>query len=164
MTLASEASDVPAAAPRSGWAKVFDGIATIAGLALRFALAIPFFLSGLTKWAGETFFDKVQSMVALELAPSTQYLFENEFKLNVFGTAYDFPYPEISAYASAFAEIVFPILLVLGLATRFAALGLLGMAVVIFLVYPDTWRAEQLPWAAMALATRRSTRSPVWWP
>ena len=122
MTMASDVSAAPAAAPRSGWAKLSDGIGTIAGLALRFALAIPFFLSGLTKWAGDTFADKIQSVIFLELAPSTPYLFENEYKLNVFGTTYDFPYPEISAYAAALAEVILPILLVLGLATRFAAL------------------------------------------
>jgi putative oxidoreductase len=135
------ASDAPAATTHGGWARLLDFLGTIASLALRFALAIPFFKSGLTKWSG-----------FLELSPSTPYLFANEYKLNIFGTAYDFPYPEISGYAAAVGEIVLPVLLMIGLATRFAALGLLGMAGVIFLVFPHTWANEQLPWAAMALA------------
>ena len=49
------------------------------------------------------------------------------------------------------AEIVLPILLVLGLGTRFAALGLLAMTAVIQLTVPDGWANFHLPWAAMAL-------------
>jgi putative oxidoreductase len=47
---------------------------------------------------------------------------------------------------------VLPILLVLGLFTRFAALGLLGMTAVIeIFVYPDAWVTHGL-WAASFLA------------
>jgi putative oxidoreductase len=107
---------------------------------LRVALAIPFFRSGLTKWDG------------LSLSPSALYLFENEFKLHIFGAAYDFPAPALAALGSATGEILFPILLVLGLATRFAALGILAMTAIIQLVVPDGWLAYHLPWAAMATA------------
>ncbi len=106
----------------------------------RIALAIPFFRSGLTKWDG------------LSLSSSATYLFENEFKLHVFGAAYDFPMPAVAAHASATGEIVLPILLVLGLATRFAAVGILVMTAVIQLVVPDGWLTYHLPWAAMAFA------------
>jgi putative oxidoreductase len=54
--------------------------------------------------------------------------------------------------ASALGETILPILLVLGLATRWAALGLLVMTAVIELVVPDGWANFHLPWAAMALA------------
>jgi putative oxidoreductase len=56
------------------------------------------------------------------------------------------------AHVTGVAEIVLPILLVIGLFTRFAALGLFAMTFVIFLVYPAQWPNEQLPWAAMALS------------
>ena len=56
------------------------------------------------------------------------------------------------ATLSATGEIVFPMLLVFGLATRFAALGTLGMTAIIFLTYPEHWPSEGLPWAAMSLA------------
>ena len=44
-----------------------------------------------------------------------------------------------------------PILLVLGLGTRFAALGILCMTAIIQLTVPDGWANFHLPWAAMAL-------------
>ena len=49
------------------------------------------------------------------------------------------------------AEITLPILLVLGLGTRFVALGLLIMTGVIQLVAPDGWSNFHLPWAGLAL-------------
>jgi putative oxidoreductase len=107
---------------------------------LRIALAIPFFRSGLTKWDG------------LSLSPAALYLFENEFKLHLFGAAYDFPLPALAATGAAMGEIIFPILLVLGLGTRLAALGILAMTIVIQLTVPDGWLTYHLPWAAMALA------------
>lgn len=142
MTIASETSVAPAPAETHGAAaKLFDVIGTIASLALRFALGLPFFYSGLTKWDG-----------FLQLSSTANFLFGSEYKLNIFGTAYPFPFPDVSAYAAGLGEIVLPVLLFIGLATRFAALGCLAMAAVIFLVYPHTWLGEQLPWSAMALA------------
>ncbi len=114
--------------------------ALVAPPLLRIAIAIPFFRSGLTKWDG------------LQLSSSATYLFANEFKLHIFGAAYPFPFPTAAAYASASGEIVFPILLVLGLATRFAAAGILLMTLVIQLVEPGGWLTYHLPWAAMAFA------------
>jgi putative oxidoreductase len=49
-------------------------------------------------------------------------------------------------------EITLPILLVLGLGTRLAALGILAMTAVIQLVVPDGWVNFHLYWAAIALA------------
>lgn len=91
-----------------------------APLLLRVALAVPFFKSGLTKWEG-----------FLSLSPAAQFLFEDEFKLHVFGQTYGFPVPELFAWGDAVAEIVLPIFLIIGLATRFSALGLLVMTAVI---------------------------------
>lgn len=108
---------------------------------LRIALAVPFLRSGLTKWDG-----------FLSLSPSAAYLFEEEFKLHVFGGIYDFAAPIAVAHVTGLAEIAFPALLVLGLGTRFAALGLLVMTGVIQLVVPDGWANFHLPWAAMAIA------------
>ena len=108
---------------------------------LRIALAVPFFRSGLTKW------DDV-----LVLAPSASFLFEEEFKLHIFGQTYDFPAPELLAPVTAAAEVMLPVLLVIGLATRFSAFGLLVMTGVIQLVLPVGWANFHLPWAAMALA------------
>jgi putative oxidoreductase len=113
----------------------------IAPIMLRIALALPFFRSGLTRWDG-----------VLSISPATLYLFENQFKLHVFGAAYDFPAPDTLALLVAAAEITLPVLLVLGFATRFAALGLLGMTCVIQLVFPDGWANFHLYWASLAMA------------
>ena len=56
------------------------------------------------------------------------------------------------ATLSAIGEVGFPVLLVLGLGTRYAALGLLGMTAIIQLTVPDGWANFHLPWASMALA------------
>jgi putative oxidoreductase len=114
---------------------------SLALLTLRFALAVPFFRSGLTKWDG-----------FLSITPGTRFLFANEFKLHIFGQAYAYPFPLLMAWAASIGEIVLPVLLVVGLFTRFAALGLLVMTVIIQLTIPAGWANFHLPWAAMALA------------
>lgn len=108
---------------------------------LRIALAVPFFKSGLTKWSG-----------FLSLSPAAVFLFEDEFKLHIFGQVYDLPAPQLLAPMVATAEIVLPTLLVVGLATRFSALGLLAMTGIIQLVVPEGWANFHLPWAALAVA------------
>lgn len=115
--------------------------AIAAPLFLRGALALPFFKSGLTKWDG-----------FLSLSPAASFLFEEEFKLHILGQVYDLPAPDMLAFASGSAEIIFPILLILGLGTRFSALGLLGMTAVIQLIVPDGWANFHLPWTTMAIA------------
>jgi putative oxidoreductase len=107
---------------------------------LRLALAVPFFQSGRLKWDG-----------FLQLSDTAVYLFESEFKLHLPGGPYDFPVPAVVAFLSGCGEVVLPVLLVLGLGTRFAALGLLLMTVVIQLTVPGGWPLH-LTWAAMALA------------
>ncbi|GHA16916.1 hypothetical protein GCM10007989_10140 [Devosia pacifica] len=119
--------------------------AALALFALRVALAVPFFRSGLTKWDG-----------FLTLAPSQAYLFANEFKLHILGTAYDYPAPTAAAFLAGLGEIILPILLVLGLGTRFAALGILVMTAIIQLTIPSGWANFHLPWAAMALVLMHS--------
>ena len=109
-------------------------------LALRVALAVPFYRSGLTKWDG-----------FLQLSGGARYLFTQEFKLHILGAEYAYPAPILSAHLAGIAEIVLPILLVLGLGTRFAALALLVMTAVIQITVPEGWANFHLPWAAMAL-------------
>lgn len=115
--------------------------ATIAPPVLRIALAVPFFKSGLTRWDG-----------FLQLSPSTIYMFQEMFQLHIFGGQYPIPAPVVVAHLVAVAEITLPILLVLGFATRLAALALLIMTGVIQLVDPTGWANFHLPWASIALA------------
>lgn len=108
---------------------------------LRIALAVPFFKSGLTKWDG-----------FLSLSPKAIFMFSDMFKLHLVGHAYAFPVPTVFAWVDGLAEIVLPILLVIGLATRFSALGLLVMTGFIQLVVPEGWANFHLPWASLAVA------------
>jgi putative oxidoreductase len=107
---------------------------------LRIALALPFLRSGLTRWDG------------FSISFGTLYLFEEQFKLHILGGVYDLPAPDLLATLVAVAEIVLPILIIAGLATRLAALGLLVMTGVIQLVFPEGWANFHLNWAAMAVA------------
>lgn len=106
---------------------------------LRIALATPFWRSGINKWDG-----------FLQLNDVAVLLFSTEFKLHLPGGPYSFPAPEATAFLVGSAEILFPILLVLGLATRLAASALLVMTLVVELTVPDGWPVH-VTWAAMAL-------------
>ena len=110
-------------------------------LALRFALAVPFWRSGLTKWDG-----------FLTVSFGAKQLFAEEFKLHILGAEIPYPAPELVATVSAVAEVGLPVVLVLGFGARYAALGLLTMTAIIQLTIPDGWANFHLPWAAMALA------------
>ncbi len=110
-------------------------------LLLRLAIAIPFWRSGLTKWDG-----------FLSLSSGARYLFTEEFRLHIFGQALAYPAPLTMAFLAGLGEVVLPVLLVLGLGTRFAALGILAMTVIIQLTVPDGLVNFHLPWFAMALA------------
>jgi putative oxidoreductase len=108
-------------------------------LVLRVALAVPFWRSGILKWSG-----------FLQLNDTAVLLFSDEFKLHLPGGPYSFPAPELMAFMSGSVEILAPIFLVLGLATRFAALALLAMTCIVELTVPGGWPVH-ITWAAMAL-------------
>ena len=112
---------------------------SLAQLVMRVALAVPFWRSGILKWDG-----------FLQLSDTAVTLFTDEFMLHLPGGPYHFPMPAVMAFFSGSAEVILPVLLVLGLATRFAALGLLAMTAVVELTVPDGWPVH-LTWAAMAL-------------
>jgi len=99
----------------------------------RVAIATIFWRSGRTKVDGW-----------LHVSDSAIELFRTEYRLPLLP-------PEIAAHLAAYAEHAFPVLLVLGLFTRGAALALLGMTGVIELfVYPDAWPTH-LSWAGLLL-------------
>jgi putative oxidoreductase len=108
-------------------------------LVMRIALGVPFWKSGILKWNG-----------FLQLSDTAVTLFTDEFMLHLPGGPYHYPAPTVMAFLSGCGEVTFPILLVLGLATRFAALGLLFMTVIVELTVPDGWPIH-ITWAAMAL-------------
>jgi len=108
-------------------------------LVLRLALSVPFWRSGILKWHG-----------FLQLNDTAIALFTDEFQLHLPGGPYAFPAPAVVAFLSACGEVGFPVLLVLGFGTRFAALGLFLMTCVIELTVPYGWPIH-ITWAAMAL-------------
>jgi len=112
---------------------------SVVQLVLRLALAVPFWRSGILKWSG-----------FLKLNDTAVTLFSDEFMLHLPGGPYHFPVPAVMAFLSGCGEILFPVLLVLGLGTRFAALGLVFMTVIVELTVPDGWPIH-ITWAAMAL-------------
>lgn len=108
-------------------------------LLLRLALAVPFWKSGILKWDG-----------FLKLSDVAVTLFTDEFMLHLPGGPYPFPAPAVVAFLSGCGEVMLPVLLVLGLGTRFAAIGLVLMTCIIELTVPDGWPVH-LTWLAMAM-------------
>ena len=119
---------------------------TLVALLARFAIAAVFWQSGQTKVEGLVI-DLVAGTFQLglpRLAPTTVPLFAEEYRLPLLP-------PELAAYLAASAEHLFPVLLLFGLATRFSALALLGMTLVIQLfVYPGAYPTHAT-WAACLL-------------
>jgi putative oxidoreductase len=102
---------------------------TLLALPLRFAVATVFWSSGQTKIASWD---------------ATLSLFEDEYKVPLLP-------PDVAAHFGTAIELSTPVLLVLGLASRAAALVLLGMTTIIeVFVYPQAWPTH-IQWAAMLL-------------
>jgi len=75
---------------------------------------------------------------------TTILLFENEYSVPILP-------PVLAAYMATAVEIVGPVMLVLGLGTRFAAAAMLGMTLVIqIFVYPNAY-PDHLLWAGPLL-------------
>jgi len=115
-------------------------------LLARFSIAAVFWKSGQTKVEGFAI-DLVEGRFELgwpRLSDSAVDLFRDEYRLPLIS-------PELGATLAALGEHVLPLLLLLGLGTRFAALGLLVMTAVIqLLVYPAAYPAHGV-WAAVLL-------------
>ena len=126
--ITSSQSQPPMAAPFGRVIRWVDRVPyTILAIPLRLAVATVFWNSGTTKLANWN---------------TTLELFTDEYKLPLLP-------PELAAYMAATIELTAPVLLVLGLLTRPAALVLLGMTTLIeVFVYPQAWPTH-IQWAAM---------------
>jgi putative oxidoreductase len=115
--------------------RALDGyLAPIADLAVRLWVANAFFKSGLTKIASWD---------------STVLLFTYEYQVPLLA-------PETAAYLGTVTELVFPILLGVGLAGRPAALVLFAFNIVAVISYPGLMEAglqEHLVWGLLLLVT-----------
>ena len=123
---------------RARWNAIARGLSRlithdVLALGSRLGIAAIFFLSGRTKVEG-----------FLGVTDGAYELFRSEYKLPLVP-------PEIAAHVAAYAEHLFPLLLLLGLGTRLSALALLGMTLTIqIFVYPDAWPTH-LSWAVLLL-------------
>lgn len=101
-------------------------------LVARVAAADVFWRSGQTKVDG------------WQITETTLDLFREEYRVPLLP-------PEVAAYMAAIQEHLFSVLLLIGFASRFSALGLLGMTAVIQLfIYPANY-PDHLLWAAALL-------------
>jgi putative oxidoreductase len=128
-TNSSHALPAPLEALRQAYLRLERVPYTVLAIPLRLAVATVFWNSALTHLANWR---------------TTLYLFANDYRL-------PFLPPVPAAYMAVAIEITTPILLVLGLLTRPAALVLLGMTSVIeIFIYPQAWPTH-IQWAAMLL-------------
>ncbi|MBL4761968.1 MAG: DoxX family protein [Gammaproteobacteria bacterium] len=115
--------------------RLLDFLQPVLDLGLRLWVAKVFFASGLTK---------VQSW------ETTVWLFEEEYMVPVLS-------PQIAAFMATSAELFLPVLLVLGLATRFGVAGLFILNAVAVLSYAETLGAvgikDHILWGMMLLVT-----------
>ncbi|WP_232539981.1 DoxX family protein [Azohydromonas aeria] len=115
-------------------ARGLERLSPLVDLALRLTVAAVFFKSGLTKIASWD---------------TTLSLFENEYAVPLLP-------PEAAALLGTGVELFFPVLLVLGLGTRFAAAVLFVFNVVAVISYPDLGAAgfkDHQTWGLMLLVT-----------
>jgi putative oxidoreductase len=135
----------------------------LVALALRLVMARVFFLDGQTKIIGMpvpvSLPDLAQGfslqgfslkafnfsvLLPLDVAPGTIGLFMTKFAALPVS-------PVIAAYVVSYAEFILPIMLVLGFASRFAALGLLGLTALMFFIMPEALWTTHVYWAAILM-------------
>ncbi len=135
---AAAGASTPTGTLRVRWSQAADLLGRlishdVLAIAARLSMAAIFFNSGRTKVEG-----------LFSVTPGAIELFASEYRLPLVP-------PVIAAHLAAYAEHVFPLLLVLGLFTRLSAAALLGMTLVIqVFVYPDAWPTH-LSWAGLLL-------------
>jgi putative oxidoreductase len=143
MNRATESPDRPVMHRSSGVDRIVARLEsvsydTLIATPARIFIAATFWLSGRTKVDG-----------LLSINQSAFFLFEDEYALPLI------PSP-LAAYVATYAEHLFPLLLVVGFASRLSAAALLLMTLVIqVFVYPDAWRTHLLWASALAFIVFR---------
>ena len=133
------------AGPRSAWlhrglahaqaaVRTLDRLSPVVDVVVRIFVATVFFKSGLTKIASWS---------------TTVSLFENEYAVPLLP-------PEIAAFAGTGVELVFPVLLALGLGSRLAAFVLFVFNIVAVISYPEIGEVglrDHQTWGLLLLVT-----------
>jgi putative oxidoreductase len=118
----------------AGFGGLIDRLQPIFALLVRLYVARVFFTSGLIKIQGWS---------------STVALFENEFHVPVLP-------PYAAAVLGTSAELFLPVLLVLGIGTRFTAIAMFVFNIIAVISYPDLSDAglkDHVLWGALLLVT-----------
>jgi putative oxidoreductase len=125
----------------------------LVALGLRFVMAWVFFVSGQAKIDGPRIpinlnvrgVPEFTVILPAEIKASTFQMFETQYA--------NLPLPPtVAAYLFSYAEFVLPICLVVGFASRFAALGLLAMtALMQIYVAPAMWWSLHVYWVAILM-------------
>jgi putative oxidoreductase len=143
MGRATESIDRPSMRLSSGLDRIIarlDSVSydTLIATPARIFIATTFWLSGRTKVDG-----------LLSLNQSAFFLFEEEYALPVIPS-------RLAAHIATYAEHLFSLLLIAGLASRLSAAALLFMTLVIqVFVYPDAWSTHLLWASALAFIVFR---------
>jgi putative oxidoreductase len=122
----------------------------LVALALRLVMARLFFLDGQTRISGPRYslslFDfDFSAVLPLQVKAETFNAFLTQY------AALPIP-PVLGAYLLSYAEFILPVMLVLGFGTRFAAIGLLIMTVLIQLyVMPQALWTAHIYWASILI-------------
>ena len=120
------------AAPAARAKSLLESLQPLALLGARLYIAKVFFFAGLTK---------------IQDWDTTLALFENEYAVPLLP-------PELAAYLATAGELVLPVLLVLGVATRFAALGLTVLntvAAISLMMIADAALQQHVFWGSLLL-------------
>ena len=94
-------------------------------------------------WMAKLFWDS--GMVKLASWGQTVALFRDLYQVPIVS-------PELAATMAVSVELASPVLLVFGLATRLAAIPMLGMALTIQFLVPDFYRIEHYYWMMLLLS------------
>lgn len=122
----------------------------LVALFARIVVAHAFFASGQTKVEGPVIGGEVLGMdlsviVPTHIRDAAFTLFAEEYKVPLLPT-------HLATYMAAIGEHILPVLLVFGLASRFSALGLIAMTMVIqIFVYPDAWWTVHAYWLGLLI-------------
>ncbi len=132
----------------------------VVALALRLVIARVFFLDGQSKIAGtRVAFDlqgfDVSVVLPMQVKAETFAAFMTKYSM------LPLP-PAFAAYLVSYAEFILPVMLVIGLGTRFAAFGLLVMTAVIqIFVLQDALWSTHIYWAAILMVLLSLGAGPI---
>ncbi|MDO9411327.1 MAG: DoxX family protein [Pseudolabrys sp.] len=131
----------------------------LVALGLRVLMARVFFLDGQTRIDGPRYSLSLQDYWNVDFLRGFDFsvVLPAQVKAQTFAAfATQYPPmpvpPAIAAYLVSYAEFILPVMLVLGFATRFAAIGLLIMtAMISYFVLPQAFLTTQIFWVAVLL-------------